>query len=346
MSEKIEHPWYNFDKLFSYNALINIVAGGRGIGKTYGALKLAIRHGIERGEEFVYLRRYKSEIQKSSATFFTAVSAEFPDYDLRVNGGQGEFAHVSTRDDTKREWKVVCYFVALTQAQSYKGSDFTNVTKIIFDEFITEKGGQYRPSETDMLINFLSTADRYQDRAIVIMLANAVSIMNPYFIDWEIDPSDNKDGWVRRKVGDLNGAIVAHFPDSEAFKSSIYKTRLGKFIKGTDYAKYAVDNQFDDNKKSLVELKDPDAYYALSISTQRGRFSVWHNVYTDEFYAQRKQPKKTRDYTLDTERVARDVKLLTYNDPKLQMMRRAFNEGNMTFDNPRTRNVFAMVFKR
>lgn len=342
---KIQHPWYNYDKLMSFNAIFNIVAGGRGIGKTYGALKMCIKHAIERGEEFVYLRRYKPEIVNTRASFFTAVESEFPGHDLRVNGNTLEYAPIDTRDDKKREWFRLGYLAVLSSAQSYKGANFSNVTKIIFDEFIKERGqgSRYLPNELDTFINFFVTVDRYQDKTQAFMLANSVSIMNPYFIGWDIAPDKNKNGWVKK----ADNAVVAHFPDSADFKNSVYKTRFGKFIKDSEYARYSVENEFDDNTPTLIEQKDQDARYVFTVETDRGAFSVWVNFKNGDYYAQSRRPRGSEKIlTISVDRMDKNKQFVSYKDTRLGALRASFNHGMMTFDHARTRNSFMEIFKR
>ena len=60
MSGKL--PYYDYGPVLSRNALFSFVVGGRGLGKTYGFKHWAIRDWIRSGSEFVYLRRYKSEL--------------------------------------------------------------------------------------------------------------------------------------------------------------------------------------------------------------------------------------------------------------------------------------------
>ena len=344
VKEKIEHPWYSFDKILSYNAVINMILGGRGIGKTYGALKMVFRKYLKTGEQFIYMRRHHKEMGKAKAGFLTAISAEFPDYDMRVNGDTIELAHITTREDKKRSWQVAGFFVELSTAQSIKGVDFSNVHTIIYDEFIAERGRQYLPEEAYAFLNFYNTVDRWQDRARVLLLANAVSIENPYFIAWNISP-DMVD---MNNITIMNsGYIAVHFPDNDEFKASIYKTRFGRFIEGTEFAEYAVENKFSDNEKTLVEKKDPRAHYVYSLKTRSGNFSVWHNMFTGEYYAQEKQPRNGLVwYTMDMERISRECKYLEFTSPKARVLRKVFKEGRMTFDNPHTRNSFMRVFKR
>ena len=339
-----KHPYYNFDKLFSYNGLFNIIAGGRGIGKTYGAVKLAIKHAIERGEQFIYLRRYKSETVAAKNSFFAAVGDEFPSHDFRVNGMNMEMAPAETRDDKKREWVTIGYFVSLSVAQTQKSVPYPLVTKVIYDEFIMNQGTnvRYLKNEVSAFLEFFSTVDRYQDKTIALLLANAVTIMNPYFAEWDIRPDETKDGWTRKR----NGMIVAHFPDSDDFKSSVYATRLGRFIQGTQYAEYAVENVFEDNNSSLVETKDSQARYLFTIESSVGKFSVWVNAETDTWYCQEKLPKQQLILTTEPHLMREGKFLIEPGDRRIYAVKSAFARGEMLFDTPRTRNAFSQLAVR
>lgn len=332
--------YYNYDKLMSYNGVYNFLVGGRGLGKTYGAKEKAIRAALKKGHQFIYLRRYKSELAASRSTFFADIEHEFPDYDFKVQGSLAVASKVESRQDKKREWITLGYFVALSTSQTQKSVAFPKVRTIIFDEFIIEKGNiRYLPDEATVFNNFYSTVDRYKDKTRVFLLANSVSIMNPYFIEYEIRPDETNEIVVK-----ADGFIVCHFPEGEAFASSVYETKFGKFIKGTDYATYAVGNTFSDDHEALLADKDFRARYLFSLECRNGTFSVWN--YKEGYHIQDKLPKSQVMFTLLPERMDENKVLMTFSDKPLGYLRTAFRQAKITFDKPSTRNTFAEVFKR
>lgn len=335
--------FYNFARISSFNATYNMVVGGRGIGKTYGRKQKAIRDSIRKGKLFIYLRRFKPELLVSKETFFADVESSFPDYDFKVQGFTAMYARVSSRGTKKREWTVLGYFIALSTVQSFKSASFERVTTIIFDEFIIEKGlTHYLPQEVTILNNFYSTVDRYKDKTKIWFLANSVSITNPYFIEWKIEPrSADKDGFIVK----ANGFMVIHLPDSEEFKKEIGQTKFGQFIEGTEYADYAVNNQFADDGEALIKSKAPNAKYMCTLETKDGTFSVWHDIDTNLWYCGTKRTGNERMFTLIPERMNDTKTLLVRNDKFLQMLRTAFNHARLWFDNSQTRNAFLEVFK-
>lgn len=334
--------FYDFGPLFSRNGVFNFVVGGRGIGKTYGAKLQAIRNHIRYGDQFIYLRRYKTELV-SVRTFFADIAEAFPDYGFRVNGL--EFQITRNPTDEKPQWETMGYAAALSNSQARKSIAYPKVTLIIFDEFIIEKGAiHYLPNETKVMTEFFSTVDRYKDKTRVLFLANSVSIMNPYFIDYKIEPDEGVE-WISKH----NGFIQCHFPNSATFGEAVRKTRFGQFIAGTEYEAYSIGNQFKDNSGNLIGLKPESAVYWFSLDVEGGRVSIWRDVFRDDgtqFFVQEKCPKNEIKRTFDPERMGDDKVLINWTDATAQIMRTAFRYGRMTFDTPTTRNKFVQQFKQ
>lgn len=338
--EKKAFSYYNFQRLLSYNAVYNFCLGARGLGKTYGAKKMVIKAYLRDKQEFILLRRYKTELA-NRVTFFDDIVWEFPDYGFRVMGNLAQMTR--NPNDDKPRWETMGYFVALSNAQSRKGVSYAAVTTILFDEFIIEKGAlHYLPDESTVMNNFYSTVDRWQDKTRVIFMANSITIMNPYFDAYNIRPKD-KEFVV---VGD--GFAVAHFADSKQFANEVRQTRFGKFIAGTDYEDYAVNSVFADNHDYLVARKTAEAAYYATLETKEGTFSVWwdNRSHPSRYYIQEKRPKDERIYVTESHLMQEGKFFVTYNDRFLQYLRAAFGRGHVLFDGPRSRNSFAQIFKR
>lgn len=345
--------YYDYKKIVSFNATYNFIVGGRGLGKTYGGKQLAINAWVKRKHQFIYLRRYKTEVSSARRTFFADIAHEYPEYDFRVNGVEAQASktlnidsYASEADHKKAEksrvWETMGYFMALSTGQTQKGTSFPKVKTILYDEFIIEKGAlSYLPEEEKVFNNLYSTVDRWKDKTKVFFLANSVSIMNPYFIAYEIRPDEGEE--FVRKAG---GFIAAHFPDSTEFANEVYQTKFGQFISGTEYGDFAVGNTFADANDNLLREKGYKAKYRFTLECRAGSFSVWYDASVSMYFIRSKLPKDQVHFTLLPERVSDGKTLMTRNDKTLAYLRAAFNNAMVMFDKPSTRNVFTEVFKR
>jgi hypothetical protein len=328
---------YDLGGILSHNCLWYLVAGARGIGKTFDWKRKGINRWIKRREQFIYLRRFEEEL-KSIGQFFADIQHLYPEWDFRVNGRQFEVAPASTRDDKKREWDVCGFAVALSTAQNKKGVSYHNVTWLGFDEFILEKSAQhYLPNEAEILLNFYNTVDRFQEKTIMVCLANAVSIDNPYFTYLKILPD-------KEIIKGGGGFWLAHFPQSEEFKASIATTRFGQFIEGTAYYDYSVQNQFSDNHKHLVGLKNEKALHYFNLELKSGVMAIWQDVVGGKWYATAKPVNGQLTLTLLPEKHTEEKTLVFPNSDVILNLMAAFQTHRLYFDSPATRNTFLDLF--
>lgn len=336
MSINLEN-YYNYSKVLSRNAIYNFIVGARGLGKTYGAKHWAIRDYLKNGNQFAYVRRYQTELT-TRATFFADIAHEFPNIEFRV---QGEYAQLN-RTGKKDGWETLGFYIALSKAQSKKSVAYPRVTKIIYDEFIIDKGAvHYLPSEAKAFNDLYSTIDRWKDKTRVLFLANSVSIMNPYFIEYNIRPDEGTE-WMMLH----DGFICAHFPDDAGFTADVFGTRFGKFIQNTDYAAYSVGSEFLDNNDAMTGRKSPNARYHCTLETKTGTFSVWIDAIDNHYYILEKRPKQEFFWTMLPERMSEGKTLVTYSDKTLQYLRSGFSRGRVTFSSPQARNAFVGLFNR
>lgn len=178
--------FYNYDKILSYNALLNILIGERGVGKTYGASEFVIRDFLKRSNQFAYIRRYKSELKDSVPSFYDPLNSNnaFPNHILSTKGRK---FYVDNQ--------IAGYAMTLSTAQDLKSTNFSKVKNIIFDEFIIEEGQKkfYLQNEVLTFLNLLETIGRMRDIR-VFMLGNPANIYtNPYFVYFDLKLPFNND---------------------------------------------------------------------------------------------------------------------------------------------------------
>lgn len=222
--------YFNPARYYSYPDINTfILIGGRGIGKTTGIVKQALRRYAVSEEEFIYCRRYKTEISKSKDLLSLVVTDP-----TSVKGvGNGIFQYTY---DKKR----LGYGAALSMQQSYKsGMDFSKVTTFIYDEALIEAGGsmRYLKNEINDLLEFVSTMARSRTNYRVFILSNNVDLFNPYFAYFNLPKFDTS------YMDKDRGLYAEIIPTKQALLNIEEKTPLYRLTKGTPYGDYHYSNE-------------------------------------------------------------------------------------------------------
>ena len=187
-------------------------------GKTYGAVKFVTKQFIKKGEQFAYIRRYKSDLKKAVPTFFTSIvtNNEFPDHRLSAS-------HDSFYCDSK----ICGYAMTLSTAQDLKSSNFDKVVNIIFDEFIIDEGQKkyYLQNEVETFLNLIETIARMR-KVRIFLLGNAGNIItNPYFLYFDLAIPYNTDIKTYK-----NGLILVQYMNNQEYREQKKKTDFGRLI--------------------------------------------------------------------------------------------------------------------
>lgn len=250
--------YWNVNDTLSYNALFNFVVSNRGAGKSYGTKEYAINRFKKNKEQFVYLRRFATELKKCS-TFFNDICARFPEDKFEV---KGRTFYIND--------EVAGYAIALSKGKIEKSNSYPDVTTIIFDEFILDKGyHRYLNDEVVTFLELYETVARKRNNVRVFFLGNAITFTNPYFLYFNIKPPENK-----KSVRVKDDILIQLWADAE-FIEEKKETRFGKIISGTDYGKYAIENvNLRDNDSFVCKMPEKPFYY-FTLKTGGVFYGVW-----------------------------------------------------------------------
>ena len=272
--------YWDINRTLTHNALFNVIVGNRGGGKSYGAKKRAIDNFLKRKEQFGYIRRYKDDLKKPMEQFFTDIVWEYPDYEFKVLGDK--FLIRLKPADEKEKWTeedVAGYGFVLSTASNKKSISYPHITTLIFDEFLIEKGNQkYIANEPEKLLNLYETVARpgtEHPRVVLFMLANAISVTNPYFLYWNLKmpKKEDKNGkyiWKHPKK-----PILVEDVRNAAFIDRKKNTEFGRLVAGTTYADYSIENKFLLDDDSFIEKKGYKARYYFTFIYKNKTFGVW-----------------------------------------------------------------------
>lgn len=336
MDEKI---YYNYDKLFSYPFLFAFVIGERGVGKSFGAKVAMLKKFLKTGEQFIYLRRYKTELDTALNNFFDDLQGNgyFEDLELKV---------VKSKMLTKFmcNGEVCGYAVPLSTANILKSTSFPKVKTIVFDEFLLDGAcGTYKylKNEVTMILDIYETTFRLRDGQI-IFLGNALSITNPYFAYFDLDLPYNSEF---RSFKD--GMILVNYIKNQAYRDVKKNSKFGKMIDGTEYGRYAIDNEMlRDNDHFLAKKPINAKYYGMLIVNGTG-IGIWDApdgyLYVSGKYDPNSPSKFVCDFTDHTEQT---IFTNARENMYLRICVSAYKQGLLRFENQKIKGVLIPLLNK
>ena len=328
-----DNIFYNYDRVISYNAFLNFLIGERGVGKTFGASEFVTRQFIKKGHEFVYIRRYKTDLEKGKKKFFKAL----------INEGKFENHKLEVKGDTFLiDEKIAGYSITLSTAHQIKSSNFPKVKYIIFDEFLIEDGqSHYLKNEVNIFLGLIESVARMRDVKI-LCLGNATNDINPYFLFFDLTLPYNNDIKLYK-----NGLILLQYMDNKPYREAKKKTKFGQLVEGTDYEDYAINNKFNNNDKNFIEKKTGSSKFSFSFLFNGQKFGIWIDYNMGKMYVSNDYIDNGLCFATTTEDHKPNTMLYSiakkYNCWNSFIL--AFKLGNVYFENMKIKNISKEVLK-
>lgn len=340
------------------DAAFAIIEGNRLGGKTVGVGVYCIKDFFDYGYKCCYVARYKDNIEDSKILplesfwskawrFVNSDKMRVPDIDEHRLTFKGHYAYI---DDI-----LFCYPAALSVSGKTKNADFDNVHKIIFDEYLDEDGREL-PNEVESIYRLYDTIARGRDDALqttsMILISNCVDKASSFKHDLGIDLECREDtkrlnrgaekGWIYERI--YNKAVTEQYNNSAVARAQ----RQGDI--GQAYSGYAQGNKFKNNE-DFVSFKKPKGKgsYLYNITYNNVTYSLKYyeragviymcDTDVDEDYPVNYALTK-EDHTINTSLIINhDIKL------KLDQLKIHFSNGNLQFNNLKTKKVFLEIYK-
>lgn len=340
-------------RTLTHNMLINVIVGNRGGGKTYGAKQWSIDNFIKNKEQFGYIRRYKDDLKEPMSRFFDDIADKYPDYEFKTDS-KHFYIRLKPHDE-KEKWTekdIAGFGFVLSTASNKKSISYPNVTTLIFDEFLLDKGNvTYLQDEPGKLLNLYETVARPgtdHPRVVLFMLANALSITNPYFLYWDLKMPTKQDGNGKYIWKHPKRPILVEDVRNEKFIDSKKNTEFGKLIEGTRYAEYSIDNKFllDDN--TFVEKKSANARYFFTFTYRGGTYGVWRDDSESRLYVSEDiDPSYPLTYAITIKDHQPNTMLVQSLSKQghLKAFIENYKEGNVYFESINIKNIAYEVLK-
>jgi len=316
--------YFNGNEALTYNCIFNFIVGNRGGGKSYWFKDYAIRDYLKNKKQFIYLRRFETEIDKGKKEkFFDDIKDKFPDHEFKVKG------HTAFIDGEEAG-----QFMVLSTAKLQKSVPFPNVNKIGFDEFILDKGyHHYLPDEVTNFLEFYETIARLREDVRVFFMANAVSITNPYFLYWGIRNVDKM--YYRPRKHMLVVRAV-----NEDFVKMKKKTKFGEIVEGTAYGRYAIENEYLRDDDSFIGKKTGNSHYSYSLVYNGRKYGVWIDYKMGKYYISNDIDESNKlSYSITMADHSPNTMLLKGKSYNMQQFVRNYKLGNVIFEDMHIKNV-------
>jgi hypothetical protein len=327
-----QNIYYNYDKLFSFNFLMAFVIGERGCGKTFGAKVAMLKKYLKTGEQFIYLRRYKTELDTALQTFWADIQNHgyFSDHELKVKKSK------MLTEFTCDGW-VCGYAVPLSTANILKSTSFPNVKTIVFDEFILDgASGTYRylKNEVTMMLDVIETVGRLRDIQVVF-LGNALTITNPYFAYFDLDLPYNSEFRTFK-----DGLIVVNYIKSLAYREAKKKSRFGQLIDNTEYGRYAIDNEMLRDNKHFIEKKPSDATFYGVLVINGNYVGIWQSNNGYLYLSSKFDPNTVHKFACDfSDHTEQTIFVNARDNYYLRLCVAAYKQGILKFENQKIKGI-------
>lgn len=346
----------NARDVLPHNCILNFILGAKGCGKTYGALTYCISDFLKKGNKFIYLRRYDTELTELNELFTTINVEEFNDY---VIGARGKNFYVAKMEDLMDEktneikmgklYKEEYHCgkaIALSSTVKLKSKDFVKYNKVIFEEFIImQQHVYYIKNEPKVFMELIDTIFRHR-KVRIFLFGNNMTTINPYFIYFNIKNPKTK-GITKYKIGNRKVILVWYYHNPLFIK---YKNQsdIGLLEQFSGFDKYAISNETLYDNQQFIEKKTKDAQFKFSLLYQGNVIGIWLDTKQGKVYATYKYPKGWEEhYACSTD----DMKPNAYffrrmkKNYNVTLLNDAFSYGFLYYDNVRVKEQMNEIFK-
>lgn len=338
-----ETKYYDGTKILSMKDLdgnlpeLYMVCTNRTAGKTTYFGKWAVKRFLKYNEKFTLLYRYAYELDNVSEKFFKDVgSLFFPDYsmfDRKICGGMFRELYIHTPDMDEGAGVPCGYAIAINNADQVKKNShyFSDAQRIIMDEFQSETNNYCSKEITKFISVHTSIARGHgkQTRYVpVYMLSNAISIINPYYVELGISSRLQQNtkylrghGWVLENVW------------VESASRALKESAFSRAFSNTSYLSCAAQqNVYLNDNLSFIEKPNGESKYLATIQ-YNGKEYALREYYTEGVIYCDDRDDSTYKFKIavTTEDHRTNYVMLKRNDLFVQSMRFYFEHGCFRF---------------
>lgn len=229
-----------------------IVVGGRGTGKTFGALLTSVEDHVF----FAFMRRKQTQLDIISKPEFSPIKpvCRFTGWQITTapiaKGLSGYYQYTVEEERQKIVGGPIGINVALSTVANIRGFDASEIQLLIYDEAIPEKGETPLPHEYDKLMNCYETINRNRELdgnppLKLVCLANANKQTAPILEGLRlVDVLDKMDQRGQTCYFDNRRGLALIKLQDSAISAAKADTALYRLTAGSAFADMALNNAF------------------------------------------------------------------------------------------------------
>lgn len=297
-------------------------------GKTTYFGRLCVNRFLDKGEKFGLIYRYNYELDDVADKFFKDLKGLFfPDKTMTAKKrAKGIFQELFIND------KSCGYAIALNSSDSIKKYShlFSDITRMIFDEFQSESN-HYCTDEITKFLSIHTSIARGQGEQVryvpVFMLANQVSIINPYYVAMGICNRLNTETKFLRGDGYvLEQGFIESASDSQK------ESGFNRAFKENNYVAYSSENVYLNDNYSFIEKPTGKSRYICTLKYKGTDFGVKEFAESGYIYCDDKPDSSfPMKITVTTDDHSINYVMLKRNDFFLSNLRYLFERGCFRF---------------
>jgi len=276
-----KNNYYDWQRVFSYNALFNFSITERGLGKTYGFLISRIRQTYYTHRKTIMLTKFQNELEGKhsyqQSVFSTIVNDIMLNDEVDLPKDKLEFTleqnHIYLNGEVCISFYAISMAEKVRKITALKEYDF-----LAHDEAITF--GHYIKNEIDKLLIIYDTMNRRKpiDKSVKLyLLGNAITKYNPYFEYFGFN--ELKKGY--NYIHDTRWLI--HISDEKEYALERSTSAISLLAReDSKYIKMASENAFIYDESDFVapNIKDfTKHYFKLFLNESTYTFSKINNGY-------------------------------------------------------------------
>ena len=256
---------------------IYICTGNRTAGKTTFFNSFVMRKYIQAKQKFALLYRFQYELNDVADKFFKDIGQLFfQDYSIRSSiRGNGSYSELFLFHGPHDPHGESCgYALTINGADQIRKMShmLTDTEWMFFDEFQSESN-KYCPDELKKFKSIHTSLARGNGQQVrylpVIMAANNVSLINPYYIDMGISDRIRKDTRYLRGPG-----YVLEITINEAAAKAQQQSGFNQAFQDTRYLDFASQNVYLNDSMAFIDQPRGKNRYLATIRCDGREFAI------------------------------------------------------------------------